>query len=353
MIKVKVVGAGGFGGAGMIDLILRHPHAKLHKLVDVENAGEPISKVWPHLAGYCDMVIESPDKDKPGDGESIVFMATPDRVGMSLAPAYVKAGVKVVDYSGDFRFNDARVYAGYAGRIGKDTAHLSPQLIKDSVYGLAELHRKEIAKASVVGNPGCFAVATILGLYPAVKAGAVDITSVVSDAKTGISGAGKKPAPGFHYPMRYDNMNAYKIAKHQHCYEIEHELTSAAGSKVNVAYHAGGPGLPRHHGVLLRAARCGLGGRGEADATLQGRLSGRAVRARRRPRGLRGEHRRPRDQPGENLGQRGPRDGTDDRRQPHRQPDEGPGLERRAEHEYPVRPRRDRGAHAARAVPVS
>ncbi len=234
MIKVKVVGAGGFGGSGMIELILRHPQAKLHKLVDVENVGEPISKVWPHLAGYCDMVIESPEKDKPGDGESVVFMATPDRVGMKLAPAYVKAGVKVVDYSGDFRFTDPAVYAGYATRIGKETAHLAPQLLKETVYGLAELHRGEIAGAKVVGNPGCFAVATILGFYPAVKEKAIDITSIVADAKTGISGAGKKPSAGFHYPMRYDNMNAYKVAKHQHCYEIEHELTVAAGSKVNI-----------------------------------------------------------------------------------------------------------------------
>jgi N-acetyl-gamma-glutamyl-phosphate reductase len=234
MVKVKVIGAGGFGGAGMIELVLRHPEARLHKLLDIENVGSPISKVWPHFEGCCDLVIESPDADTPGDGEDVVFLATPDRVGMKLAPAYVKAGVKVVDYSGDFRFRETKVYAGYATRIGKETTHLAAELLPKCVYGLAELHRAEIAKASVVGNPGCFAVAATLGFYPAAKEKVVDVTSLVSDAKTGVSGAGKKPQPTFHYPLRYDNMNAYKVARHQHCYEIEHELSQAARTTVHL-----------------------------------------------------------------------------------------------------------------------
>ena len=234
MVKVKIVGAGGFGGTGMIDLVLRHPEAELTALIDVENVGSPISKVWPHLEGLCDLVIASPDDDTPGGEEDVVFFATPDRVGMTSAPAFVKAGVKVVDYSGDFRFADREVYAGYAARIGKDAEHLAPDLLKKCVYGLPELHRSEIADASVVGNPGCFAVSATLGFHPAVKAGVVDVSSLIADAKTGISGAGKKPAPAFHYPLMYDNMKAYKVAKHQHTYEIEHELSAAAGKKVNV-----------------------------------------------------------------------------------------------------------------------
>lgn len=234
MVKVKIVGAGGFGGTGMIDLVLRHPDAELACLIDIENVGLPISSVWPHLEGHCDILIESPDADKPGSGEDVVFMATPDRVGMKLAPAFVEAGVKVVDYSGDFRFTDEKVYAGYAGRIGKDASHLSPGLLGKCVYGLPELHRAEIAKADVVGNPGCFAVSATLGFYPAVKAGIIDVTSLVADAKTGISGAGKKPAPAFHYPLMYDNMKAYRVAKHQHTYEIEHELSQAAGKQISI-----------------------------------------------------------------------------------------------------------------------
>jgi N-acetyl-gamma-glutamyl-phosphate reductase len=202
--------------------------------VDIENAGKPISAEFGHLAGLCDMVITHPDQDDPADGSDVVFCATPDRVGMVLAGKYVKAGVRVVDYSGDFRFGDTETYAGYAGRIGKDPKHLAPELLPKSIYGLAELHRDKIKTATVVGNPGCFAVSVILGMTPAVKAGAVDTGTLIADAKTGVSGAGKKPAATFHYPLRYDNMNAYKVAAHQHSYEVNRQLSLKAGKDLNV-----------------------------------------------------------------------------------------------------------------------
>ena len=234
MVKVKIVGAGGFGGTGMIELLLGHPEAEIFRLVDMENVGKPISAEFGHLVGLCDMVISDPKDDDPADGADVVFFATPDRVGMSHADAYVRAGVKVVDYSGDFRFTDPQTYAGYAQRIGKETKHLAEHLLPRTVYGLAELHRKEIKKADLVGNCGCFAVSVILGMAPVVKSKAVDLSTLIADAKTGVSGAGKKPADTFHYPLRYDNMNAYKVAKHQHTYEVNHELSALAGRKISV-----------------------------------------------------------------------------------------------------------------------
>jgi len=234
MVKVKIIGAGGFGGTGMIELLLGHPQAKLVKLIDIENAGKPISAEFGHLAGLCDMTLTHPDNDDPADGADVLFCATPDRVGMSIAAKYVAAGLRLVDYSGDFRFGDTETYAGYAGRIGKDPRHLAPQLLPQSVYGLAELHRERIKSATVVGNPGCFAVSTILGLTPAVQTGAVDLSTLIADAKTGVSGAGKKAAATFHYPMRYDNMNAYKVAAHQHSYEVNRQLSLKAGKNLDV-----------------------------------------------------------------------------------------------------------------------
>jgi len=234
MVKVKIIGAGGFGGTGMIELLMAHPEAKLVKLIDIENAGKPISAEFGHLAGLCDMVITAPDADDPNDGADVVFCATPDRVGMSIGPKYVKAGLRVIDYSGDFRFGDVETYAGYAGRIGKDPKHLSPELLPKSTYGLAEVNRERIKSATVVGNPGCFAVSCILGFMPAVKAGVVDFGSLIADAKTGVSGAGKKASATFHYPMRYDNMNAYKVAAHQHSYEVNRQLSLKAGKDINV-----------------------------------------------------------------------------------------------------------------------
>jgi len=228
MIRAKIIGAGGYGGVGITELLTRHPDAAIGALVDVENVGTPISDLYPHLKGFCDLPIQSPDQVE--GAFDVVFMSTPDRVGMKLAGAELSAGTKVIDYSGDFRFNTAGAYAAYAGRIGLDPEHASPELLPQSVYGLAELHRSGINPSqSLVGNPGCFAVSCILGLSPAMKAHLIRPDSIICDCKTGVSGAGKKPNAAFHYPARYDHMNAYRLTGHQHVCEIERELGLQAG----------------------------------------------------------------------------------------------------------------------------
>lgn len=237
MIKVKIIGAGGYGGIGIAELIAGHPGAEISALVDVENQGTPLSTIYPHLKGFIDTKIVAPDSPEAQAPVDVVFMATPDRVGMKLAPAEIKNGAKVVDYSGDFRFNSQSAYSDYAGRLGIDTTHASPDLLPQSVYGLAELHRKELnTRTPIVGNPGCFAVSCILGLAPAVKNGLADPAFIICDCKTGVSGAGKKPSPTFHYPARYDHMNAYKLAGHQHVCEIERELSLQAGKDIKITF---------------------------------------------------------------------------------------------------------------------
>ncbi|MDI6775450.1 MAG: N-acetyl-gamma-glutamyl-phosphate reductase [Verrucomicrobiota bacterium] len=239
MIRAKVIGAGGYGGVGIAELLRGHPETEIAALVDVENVGLPLSRLYPHLTGFVDIPIldaGDPAAQAPAD---VVFMATPDGVGMKLAPAEIAKGARVVDYSGDFRFNSPEAYAEYARRIGRDPKHAAPDLLPDAVYGLAELHRKEITQDTrVVGNPGCFAVSCILGLAPAVAGKLVDNSSIICDCKTGVSGAGKKPSPTFHYPARYDQMNAYKLAGHQHVCEVERELGLLAKSEVRVTFTA-------------------------------------------------------------------------------------------------------------------
>jgi N-acetyl-gamma-glutamyl-phosphate reductase len=237
MIKAKVIGAGGYGGVGITELLLSHPEAKLTALVDMENVGQPMSAIYPHLAGFCDMPIIAPDNPAAREPVDVVFTSTPDGVGMKVAVAELSAGAKLIDYSGDFRFNSPEAYAEYARRIGRDPVHASPQLLPEAVYGLPELHRKKIGpKTRIVGNPGCFAVSCILGLTPAVRAGLFQPDSIICDCKTGVSGAGKKPSPTFHYPARYDHMNAYKLAGHQHVCEVERELSLAAGKEVRITF---------------------------------------------------------------------------------------------------------------------
>lgn len=237
MIRVKLIGAGGYGGLGMVELLMRHPDASLAALVDVQGVGGKLSDMWPYLMGYCDQTIIAPDSAEARDVEAdVVICATPDGVGQVSAPAEVAAGRKVIDYSGDYRFNSVELYREYAVRIGRDPVHKAPELLKESVYGLTELHRNEINRARVVGNPGCFAMSCICGLWPAVKNKLVELQGICCDCKTGVSGAGKKPAPGFHFPERYDNSNAYRLSGHQHVMEVERELSSLAGKPVQVTF---------------------------------------------------------------------------------------------------------------------
>ncbi len=235
-INVGIVGAGGYGGCGAIELLQNHPHVQIRALIDKQDVGRPISGLYPHLTGFCDLPIMAPDDPDCPDDFDVVFFATPDGVGQKEAPLCLKRGAKVIDYSGDFRFNDLETFKGYAARIGRPQQHASPELLPQSVYGLAELHREDIGRSALVGNPGCFAVSCILGLSPVLKWKLVEPESIVCDAKTGVSGAGKTPSPAFHYPARYESMNAYKISGHQHVYEIERELGLLADQEVKITF---------------------------------------------------------------------------------------------------------------------
>jgi len=247
-IRAGIIGAGGYGGCGAVEILSRHPEAEIAALFDKQDVGKPMSTLYPHLKGFCDMPILSPDDPESPRDLDVVFFATPDGVGQAAAGAWLERGVKVIDYSGDFRFNTADVYSGYASRIGRTSPHADPGLLQRSVYGLAELHREEISGSSLVGNPGCFAVSCILGLAPAVREGLVEEATIICDAKTGVSGGGKNPSPGFHYPARYDSTNAYKVSGHQHVYEIERELGLLAGGEIVLTFtpHV----VPQCRGIL-------------------------------------------------------------------------------------------------------
>ncbi len=239
MIKAKVVGACGFGGVGIIELLRRHPEAEVSVIVDIENQGKILSEVFPHLDGFCNLPILAPDDPSAQSGCDVVFMATPDRTGMEIAPKEIDRGSRVIDYSGDFRFNNEQAYADYAGRIGLDQNHTCPEILPQSAYGLPELEREAIsADAKVIGNPGCFAVSSTLALAPAVKNRLISGEGIICDCKTGVSGAGRKAKETFHYPARYDNMNAYRLSGHQHVCEIERELGILAGDSVQITFTA-------------------------------------------------------------------------------------------------------------------
>ncbi len=233
MKSVKVIGAGGYGGVGIVELLLNHPEFEVRCLVAKTETGMLLSELYPHLKGFCDLPILPPEAPEAQDAFDAVFCSTPDRVGMQLAGAELEKGAHVVDYSGDFRFTTAEKYGAYARFIGLDTHHAAPELLPQTLYGLSELHTIT-PDQKLAGNPGCFAVSCILGLAPAAAGKLIDPKSVICDCKTGVSGAGKKPSPAFHYPARYEQVNAYKLAGHQHMVEIEQELSELAGDTVQI-----------------------------------------------------------------------------------------------------------------------
>jgi N-acetyl-gamma-glutamyl-phosphate reductase len=233
MKSVKIVGAGGYGGVGITELLLRHPEFRIDCLVAATETGMKMSELYPHLTGFCDEPIRTPDDPATREAFDAVFFATPDGVGMQSAAAELNKGAHVVDYSGDFRFASPEKYREYAEFIGKNPVHAAPELLAQTIYGLPELH--PIGPGQLIaGNPGCFAVSCTLGLAPAAAGKLVDPSGIICDCKTGVSGAGKKPNAAFHYPARYEQVNAYKLSGHQHRVEVEQELSDLAGEPVRI-----------------------------------------------------------------------------------------------------------------------
>ncbi|MBP7275825.1 MAG: N-acetyl-gamma-glutamyl-phosphate reductase [Kiritimatiellae bacterium] len=249
MIRVKVVGAGGYGGVGIVELLLQHPEAEITTLAASADVGIAMSDLWPHLKGFCDAPILSYEDPRAKEPADVVFFATPDGVGMKHAAAELAQGAKIIDFSGDFRFNTTDVYDEYARRAGKPIQHASPELLPETVYGLAELKNPRLSsERRIAGNAGCFAVSALLGLAPAAAAGLIDPRRVICDCKTAISGAGKKPSATYHYPARYENMNAYKLAGHQHVCEVEQELRRISGLDYRIVFTA--QVVPMCRGIL-------------------------------------------------------------------------------------------------------
>jgi N-acetyl-gamma-glutamyl-phosphate reductase len=253
MIRAQIVGATGYGGLGMTEMLLRHPEIELVSLLAKTDVGKPLSDFFPHLRGFCDQIVDDASPENIGKAVDLVIFATPDRIGMSYAPAVLAKGIRMLDYSGDFRFATVEQYQEYSKRhpstVGKP--HLCPELLAEAVYGVPELNRARIKGAKLVGNPGCFAIAMILGLAPAMKSGLVDPRSVICDGKTGVSGAGKKASAMHHFPERNENTTPYRVAAHQHEIEVTQTLSAIAGERVTMTFvpHV----VPATRGILITA----------------------------------------------------------------------------------------------------
>lgn len=229
MLKVAVIGATGYTGEQIVDLIVSHPEAEVCCLTS--RIEEPVlySDKFPRFKGRLNANLEPLDVDKVIDTADVVFLSLPHTVSFQYAPLFHGKGKTVIDLSADYRLQDHTLYEKYYKVTHTDTGNLSK-----AVYGLPELNRDKISESHFIANPGCYPTVSSLSLLPLVKEGLLD--DIIIDAKSGVSGAGRKASLPFHYAEFNENMYAYKVFEHQHVPEIEQTLSAVAGSKVNITF---------------------------------------------------------------------------------------------------------------------
>jgi N-acetyl-gamma-glutamyl-phosphate reductase len=242
MIRVAIIGASGYTGAESIRILLRHNQAKLTYLTALPEECGKTSDVFPEFRGRCDLAIEPLDLDKLAKTADVALCCLPHKVSMEFVPKLLSAGVKVVDFSADYRIRDVAVYEKFYQK------HTDPTNLAKAVYGLPELFREQIKKTNLVANPGCFPTGALMALAPLLKEGVIDTDSIIVNSLTGASGAGKSPSQKFHFPGFNENVFPYGIGTHRHGPEIEQVAGDVAGKKVQILFqpHVG----PFDRGIL-------------------------------------------------------------------------------------------------------
>ena len=242
-LNVAIVGSSGYTGGELMRILLGHPNVTVSAITSERSAGQPITALFPHLASLTRLVCEPLDPAVIAKKADFVFLALPHVTAQDAANKFHGLGLKVVDLSADYRIADQAVYERWY-----EHAHQYPELLKQAVYGLPELRRAQIKKASLVANPGCYPTSAILGLAPLITMGLADLTSIIIDSKSGVTGAGRSPSLAHHYPEVNEGLMAYKIGTHRHTPEIEQELSALAGHRVTISFtpHL----IPMNRGIL-------------------------------------------------------------------------------------------------------
>lgn len=230
-LGIAIVGSTGYGGVELMRLLAAHPLAEVTSVISSSSAGTKVTEGYPHLQGIREELLDDVNPELIKEKADLVFLATPAGVAAKLAPQYLEAGLKVIDLSGDFRIKEREVYEAWYKKPAAEQAWLDK-----AIFGLCEVYGEQVVDASFISNPGCYPTATLLGIVPALKAGLIDPSSIIIDAKSAVSGAGRGVSLGHHYAEMNENFKAYKVNKHQHIPEIEMVLSEAAGEKVTVTF---------------------------------------------------------------------------------------------------------------------
>ena len=231
MITVAILGATGYTALEAIKLLLRHPDAKIVAVTSRQEGRPPISTIHPSLVGRLELPLEDLGPDEVGKRADCVFSCLPHCASAEIVPQVLAAGAKVIDFSADYRLDDAATYLEWYGHEHPDAERLGA-----TVYGLPELFRSRIAGASLVANPGCYSTSAILPLAPLVKSGLFHLDDVIIDSKSGVSGAGRSPKLMTHFPECNESMSAYNVGRHRHTPEIEQVIGRHAGTRPEVIF---------------------------------------------------------------------------------------------------------------------
>lgn len=230
MIKVGIVGGTGYTGVELLRLLAQHPGVDIAAITSRKETGMAVADLFPSLRGRIELAFSDP-ADAPLAKCDVVFFATPNGVAMGEARALVEAGVRIIDIAADFRIRDVAEWEKWYRM-----KHAAPELVGEAVYGLPEVNRAAIAEARVVANPGCYPTAVQLGFLPLVESNAVDLDHLIADAKSGVSGAGRKAETHILFAEASDNFAAYGVPGHRHWPEIRQGLAQAAGRPVGLTF---------------------------------------------------------------------------------------------------------------------
>lgn len=230
-ISVGIVGASGYGGVQLVRLLLEHPNVEIAYLGGDSSAGKPFSDLYPHLGHRTNLKVEAIDLDDIAARCQVVFLSLPNGLACKMAPVLIEKGCKVLDLSADYRFENLDTYQAWYG-VERDDLSVA----RTAVYGLPELYRDRIQGASLIGCPGCYPTATLLGLAPLMKQGLVIPESTVIDAKSGASGGGRKAKENLLLAEADSSVGAYGVARHRHTPEIEQICSDLAGHEVFIQF---------------------------------------------------------------------------------------------------------------------
>ncbi|RKT44603.1 N-acetyl-gamma-glutamyl-phosphate reductase [Thiocapsa rosea] len=230
MVRVGIVGGTGYTGAELLRILARHPAAELAVITSRSEAGIRVAEMFPHLRGRLDLEFTVPDDGALAECD-LVFFATPNGTAMKAVPDLLGRGVRVVDLAADFRLKDPGLWETWYGM-----PHACPELLAEAVYGLPELNRDDLRGARLVANPGCYPTAVTLGFLPLLAAGVVDPTWLIADAKSGVSGAGRKATTGLLMAEVGESFKAYSVTGHRHAPEIRQNLERFSGAELNLTF---------------------------------------------------------------------------------------------------------------------